>query len=56
MLEVVVVKQGQQILDKKYPLEHLQMVYPDVKYTDFVEKMLSFYIAFMDKCPLPEPS
>ena len=42
MLEVVVVKQGQQILDKKYPLEHLQMVYPDVKYTDFVEKCYRF--------------
>lgn len=42
MLEVVAVKKGKQAWRKDFPLEHLQTVYPDVKYTDFIEKCYRF--------------
>lgn len=42
MLEVTAVKKGKQILRREYALEHVQTVYPDVKYTDFIEKCYRF--------------
>lgn len=41
-LEVVAVKKGRQAWRKDFPLECLQTVYPDVKYTDFIEKTYRF--------------
>lgn len=41
-LEVVAVKKGRQVWRKDFPLECLQTVYPDVKYTDFIEKTYRF--------------
>ncbi|WP_300701170.1 family 43 glycosylhydrolase [Bacteroides sp.] len=42
MLEVTAVKKGKQAWQKNFPLECLQTVYPDVKYTDFIEKCYRF--------------
>lgn len=42
MLEVTAVKKGKQAWQKNFPLECLQTVYPDVKYTDFIEKSYRF--------------
>lgn len=41
-LEVVAVKKGRQAWRKDFPLECLQTVYTDVKYTDFIEKTYRF--------------
>ena len=40
-LEVTMVKNGKQT-SRNFPLECLQTVYPDVKYTDFIEKCYRF--------------
>lgn len=42
ILEVTAVKKGKQVWMKDYPLECLQTLYPDVKYTDFIEKGYRF--------------
>lgn len=42
MLEVIAVKKGKQTWRKEFSLAHLQTVYPDVKYTDFIEKNYRF--------------
>lgn len=41
-LEVTAVKSGKQLWQKKHSLERTQTVYPDVKYTDFIEKSYRF--------------
>lgn len=41
-IEVVAVKKGKQLWRQEHPLAHLQTVYPDVKYTDFIEKNYRF--------------
>lgn len=41
-LEVTAIKKGKQLWRKDFPLECLQTVYPDVKYTDFIEKNYRF--------------
>ena len=41
-MEVTAVKKGKQMWKKDFSLECLQTVYPDVKYTDFVEKNYRF--------------
>lgn len=43
-LEVTAVKKGKQLWKKNFPLECLQTVYPDVKYTDFIEKNYRFSV------------
>lgn len=42
ILEVTAVKKGKQIWKKDFPLECIKSVYPDVKYTDFIEKTYRF--------------
>lgn len=42
MLEVTAVAKGKQIWRKEYSLECIKSVYPDVKYTDFIEKCYRF--------------
>lgn len=42
MFEVTAVKKGQSLWHKKYSLSCIQTVYPDVKYTDFIEKNYRF--------------
>lgn len=42
MLEVTAIKKGKQAWKKDYPLGSLQTVYPDVKYTDFIQKEYRF--------------
>lgn len=42
MFEVTAVKKGKQIWKKDFPLECIKSVYPDVKYTDFIEKCYRF--------------
>ena len=42
MLEVIAVKKGKTAWREDFPLECLQTVYPDVKYTDFIEKSYCF--------------
>ncbi len=37
-LDVAVVKEGRQATKRSFPLDRLQTLYPDVKYTDFIEK------------------
>lgn len=41
-MDVTIVKKGKIILQKKYALDNLKTVYPDVKYTDFIEKTYLF--------------
>lgn len=41
-MKVVVVQDGKQILRQDYSLSYLQTHYPDVKYTDFIEKNYRF--------------
>lgn len=41
-LEVTALRQGKQVSYKEFPLEKIQTVYPDVKYTDFIEKGYRF--------------
>ena len=41
-VELEVVKKGRKVLTKEYVLSGRKMVYPDVKYTDFVEKSYRF--------------
>ena len=42
MLEVTAVKKGKTAWKKEFPLGCLQTLYPDVKYTDFIEKGYRF--------------
>lgn len=42
MLDVVSVKNGRQLWTKSFPLAGNKIVYPDVKYTDFIEKTYKF--------------
>lgn len=42
MLEVIAVEKGRQNWRKDYPLECSQTLYPDVKYSDFIEKNYRF--------------
>ena len=42
MLEVAAVKKGKAAWRKEFPLGCLQTLYPDVKYTDFIEKGYRF--------------
>lgn len=42
MLEVAAVKKGKTAWKKEFSLGCLQTVYPDVKYTDFIEKCYRF--------------
>lgn len=42
MLEVIIVEKGKIIWKKDFSLKYMQSVYPDVKYTDFVEKNCRF--------------
>ena len=55
MLEVTAVKKGKNAWKKEFSLGCLQTFYPDVKYTDFIEKDYRFAAPTWLDYPLPEP-